>query len=73
MTAWLAIFNLGPTELIIIALVIVLLFGATKIPSLMRSMGQGIGEFKTGLKEGGKLPESGEKTKGGAEEKPEQK
>lgn len=73
MTAWLAIFNLGPTELIIIALVIVLLFGATKIPSLMRSMGQGIGEFKTGLKEGGKLPESGEKTTGAAEEKAEQK
>ena len=49
-----AILAFGPSgmELIIIALVVLLLFGATKIPQLMRGMGQGIGEFKKGLKEG---------------------
>jgi sec-independent protein translocase protein TatA len=40
-----------PTILIVI-LVIVLLFGANKIPELMRSMGSGIKEFKKGMAEG---------------------
>lgn len=49
---------IGATELIVIALVIVLLFGATKIPALMRGLGQGVSEFKHGLSEGGKpLPD----------------
>jgi sec-independent protein translocase protein TatA len=39
-------------ELMVVVLVIVLLFGASKIPALMRGMGQGIGEFKKGLREG---------------------
>ncbi len=49
-----AILAFGPSgmELIIIALVVLLLFGATKIPQLMRGMGQGSGEFKKGLKDG---------------------
>ncbi len=38
--------SLGPTELILILLVIVLLFGARKIPELMRGLGSGIKEFK---------------------------
>lgn len=45
-------FGLGGTELMIICGVIVLIFGASKIPQLMRGMGQGINEFKKGLKEG---------------------
>lgn len=45
---------IGMTEAIVIGLVIVLLFGATKIPALMRGLGQGVSEFKAGLKEGGK-------------------
>ena len=36
----------GGPELIIIALVLVLLFGGAKIPALMRGMGQGIREFR---------------------------
>jgi sec-independent protein translocase protein TatA len=36
--------NLGTTEIIIIALVIVLLFGAKKIPDLMRGLGSGVKE-----------------------------
>ena len=38
--------SLGPTELILILLVVVLLFGARKIPELMRGLGSGIKEFK---------------------------
>jgi sec-independent protein translocase protein TatA len=51
----LAIFqNIGMMELLIIILVVVLLFGSTKIPQLMRGFGSGINEFKKGLKEGEK-------------------
>ncbi len=44
--------NLGAPELIIIALVVLLLFGATRLPKLGKSMGQSISGFKQGLKEG---------------------
>ncbi|MBI2931933.1 MAG: twin-arginine translocase TatA/TatE family subunit [Planctomycetes bacterium] len=44
-------FNLGMPELLVVIAIILLLFGATKIPQLMRGMGQGINEFKKGLKE----------------------
>lgn len=42
----------GPTELFVIAGVLLLLFGGTKLPQMMRGMGSGINEFKKGLKEG---------------------
>ena len=38
--------SIGATEILLIALVILLLFGGTKIPSLMRGLGQGIREFR---------------------------
>lgn len=38
--------SLGPTELILILLIIVLLFGASKLPELGKSLGKGIKEFK---------------------------
>ena len=41
----------GHTEILIMIVVVLFLFGASKIPKLMRSMGSGIGEFKKGLKE----------------------
>ena len=49
---WAILGNLGTTEILIIVGVIVLLFGAAKIPQLMRSMGSGVNEFKKGLKDG---------------------
>jgi sec-independent protein translocase protein TatA len=43
--------NLGATELILIILVVLLLFGAKKIPELARGMGRGIREFKDASRE----------------------
>lgn len=37
--------NLGATELVLIFLVVLLLFGGNKIPELMRGLGRGIREF----------------------------
>lgn len=48
----LAIANLGPTELLIIAAVVFLLFGATRLPQLAKSLGQSKRAFKEGLDEG---------------------
>lgn len=45
-------FGLGSQELIIIFVLILLLFGGSKIPQLMRSVGQGVGELQKGLDEG---------------------
>jgi sec-independent protein translocase protein TatA len=44
--------NIGWPELLLIALVILLLFGGRRIPELMRSLGSGIRQFKTGMREG---------------------
>ncbi len=43
---------IGPWQIGIIVVVILLLFGGKKIPELMRGMGQGINEFKKGLNAG---------------------
>ena len=40
------LFALGTSEIVIIVLIVVLLFGAKKIPELMRGMGKGVKEFK---------------------------
>ncbi len=42
---------MGPREWIFIALIVVLLFGAKKIPELMKGIGSGIKEFKDATKE----------------------
>jgi sec-independent protein translocase protein TatA len=44
--------NLGPTELIIILLIVVLLFGAKKIPEIAKGLGKGIKDFKGAMKDG---------------------
>ena len=45
----LLIFGLGTTELLLIALVVLLLFGGRKIPELMKGLGKGVKSFKDGL------------------------
>ena len=42
----LAIFNLGGGEIILILAIVLILFGAKKLPELARGLGQGIKEFK---------------------------
>lgn len=50
--------GLSPGEIMMIVAVILLLFGAQKIPQLMRGLGSGVNEFKKGLREGeAKAPE----------------
>ena len=41
--------NLGTGEVVIIALVVLLLFGGKKIPELMRGLGKGVKSFKDGM------------------------
>lgn len=40
---------IGTTEIIVIALIILLLFGGTQIPKLMKGLGKGIRSYKKGL------------------------
>lgn len=42
---------IGPTQIILILVIVVLLFGAKKIPELMKGVGKGIKEFKDASKE----------------------
>ncbi|MDD2329598.1 MAG: twin-arginine translocase TatA/TatE family subunit [Bacteroidales bacterium] len=42
--------TLGATEIIIIALIVLLLFGGRKIPELMKGIGKGVKSFKDGVK-----------------------
>lgn len=42
--------NLGATELIVIFLIVVVLFGASRIPQIGKGIGEGIRNFKKGLK-----------------------
>jgi len=48
-TGILLIFGLGTTELLLISLVVLLLFGGKKIPELMRGLGKGVKSFKDGM------------------------
>ena len=41
--------NTGTGEIIIVALVVLLLFGGKKIPELMRGLGKGVKSFKEGM------------------------
>ena len=53
----------GPWEIGLIIMFVVVLFGAKKIPEIMRGLGSGIKEFKSGLKEGEESEESGDEGK----------
>ncbi len=57
-------------EWIIVAAVVLVLFGGTQIPKLARSLGQAQKEFKQGLKEGSTEDADGDKDSKPAETKP---
>ncbi len=44
-------FGLGMQEIIVIALIVLLLFGGKKIPELMNGLGKGVKSFKDGMKD----------------------
>jgi sec-independent protein translocase protein TatA len=54
--------NIGMQELLIILLIIVLLFGAKRIPEIMRGMGRGVKEFKEGMKDEESHPRNQDKS-----------
>ena len=43
--------GIGITEIVIIALIVLLLFGGKKIPELMKGIGKGVRSFKEGINE----------------------
>ena len=47
----LLLFGLGMQEILVIALIILLLFGGKKIPELMKGLGKGVKSFKDGMNE----------------------
>ncbi len=48
---------IGFPELIVILVVVMLIFGAKKIPEIARSLGSAVNEFKKGISSGGKSPD----------------
>ncbi|MBD0850599.1 twin-arginine translocase TatA/TatE family subunit [Maribacter arenosus] len=61
MTALLTFLAIGPWQIAIVVMVVLLLFGGKKIPELMRGLGSGIKEFKDASKEEDKIEENKEK------------
>jgi sec-independent protein translocase protein TatA len=45
------VFGMGTQEWVVILIIVLVLFGATRVPQLMRSVGQGIKEFKGAIKD----------------------
>ena len=43
--------NIGAGELLVVALIILLVFGGAKIPELMKGLGKGVKNFKDGMKD----------------------
>lgn len=57
-------FGLGMTEILIILLLVLLLFGGRRIPELLRGLGRGIRDFKEEMKDGDGKSEENKETKG---------
>lgn len=53
---------LGTTELLLLGGLALLIFGGKKVPEMMRGLGQGVKEFKKGMKEGEEILESEEES-----------
>ena len=52
---------IGPPQVILIVLVVLLLFGGRKIPELMRGLGRGVKEFKDATQDDGKAGDDADK------------
>jgi sec-independent protein translocase protein TatA len=44
-------FGVGWQEILLVVIIVLLLFGAKRIPEVMRSLGKGVKEFKRGMKD----------------------
>jgi sec-independent protein translocase protein TatA len=61
--------NLGSTELIIVLVIVLLVFGGSQLPKLAKNLGKAQKEFKQGLDEG-KADEAGSGSTASSEQKP---
>jgi sec-independent protein translocase protein TatA len=52
MNAFILAGQIGMSELLVILVIVLLFFGGSKIPQLMKGLGQGVSEFKKGMREG---------------------
>ena len=62
MNSSLVILSLSWQHILIVAIIVLLLFGGKKIPELMKGLGSGIKEFKDAVKEEDKKPEDSNKS-----------
>jgi sec-independent protein translocase protein TatA len=73
------LFGLGMQEILVIALIVLLLFGGKKIPELMKGLGKGVKSFKEGMNEvtdmsqesGDRSQESGDRSQESGDKKDE--
>lgn len=62
-------FGIGMTELLVILAIVLVIFGANKLPEIGKGMGQAIGNFKKSMKESNEIDVTPEKKKIEGEEK----
>jgi sec-independent protein translocase protein TatA len=62
-------FGIGMTELLVILAIVLVIFGANKLPEIGKGMGQAIGNFKKSMKEANEIDVTPEKKKIESEEK----
>jgi len=61
MNAFILAGEIGMWQLVIILVIVLLLFGGKKIPEMMKGLGQGVSEFKKGMREGDQPTNSDDK------------
>lgn len=62
-------FGIGMTELLVILAIVLVIFGANKLPEIGKGMGQAIGNFKKSMKESNEIDVTPDKKKLEGEEK----
>jgi len=65
-----AIFGIGAPELVIVLIILLVLFGGAKLPSLAKGLGQSIKEFKKASKDEPEAPKTPEAGKTPADKEP---